>query len=110
MASVARRLCGFAVVLILCAPAVLAQCPTNADSAAPVSPSDVNFAAGSNVQFTWTPSNVSGVTYDVIIGPNITSTTIACANQTGTSCSATINTAGQFFWGVKTKKNACAEI
>ena len=77
-----RRLCGLAVVFILCAPAIFAQCPTNAEAAAPAAPSDTNFAVGSNVQFTWAPSPVSGVSYDVVAWQNINSPTVVCANQT----------------------------
>src|SRR6185369_10073112 len=105
-----RRLCGLAVVFILCAPAIFAQCPTNAEAAAPAAPSDTNFAVGSNVQFTWAPSPVSGVSYDVVAWQNINSPTVVCANQAGSSCSAVFNTAGQWSWAIKTKKPTCNDV
>src|SRR5690242_5883182 len=107
-----RRLCCLAVVLILCAPAGFAQvlCPTSVTAGQPTGPDGGNYTTGSNIPFTWTASSVSGVTYDVLVGPNVNSLTVACANQTGTNCSAVINTAGSYTWALKTKKTSCSDI
>jgi len=106
-----RRLCAFAVVLILCVPLYAqVQCPGSGTAAQPTGPDGGNYATGSNIPFTWTAATVSGVTYDVVVGPNVNSLTVACSNQTGTNCSATINTAGQYTWAVKTKKTSCADV
>jgi len=106
-----RRLWSCCVlILIVLAPRALAQCPTNAEAAAPGAPSDANFAVGANVQFTWAPSNVSGVTYDVFAWQNINNPQLICSNQTGSSCTAVFNTAGQWSWAIKTKKNACPDV
>src|SRR5947207_8521552 len=107
-----RRLCCLAAVLILFAPAAFPQvpCPTSATAGQPTGPDGGNFNTGSNIPFTWTASTVSGVTYDVLVGPNVNSLTVVCANQTGTNCSATINTAGSYIWVLKTKKTSCSDI
>jgi hypothetical protein len=104
-----RRLCCL-VVFLIAAPALFGQCPANADAAQPTAPDGANFALGANVPFTWTASNVSGVSYEVIVGLNINSTTAVCSNQTGTSCSVVFNNAGQYSWTVKTKKNSCSDV
>src|SRR5947199_4771753 len=106
-----RRLCGFAVVLILCVPLYAqVQCPGSGTAAQPTGPDGGNFATGSNIPFTWTAATLSPVTYDILVGPNVNSLTVACSNQTGTNCSAAINTAGQYTWAVKTKKSSCSDF
>src|SRR3954447_3760998 len=105
-----RRLCLFAAVLILIAPAAFPQCPGSGDAALPQSPSDQNFNVGANVPFTWSASPVAGVTYDIFAWQNINSPQTVCANQTGTNCTSSFNTAGQWNWAVKTKKTSCSDV
>src|ERR1041385_6262673 len=108
----ARRLCSFAAVLILFTGAAFAQvqCPGSSDAALPQSPVDQNFTLGANVPFSWSASPVSGVSYDIFAWQNINSPVQICSNQTGTNCSASFNTAGQWNWAVKTKKTSCNDV
>ena len=105
-----HRLCVLAVVLCFAAPALFAQCPTNANAAQPIGPDGTNYDPGAAITFTWNASTVSGVTYDVVAWQNINSPTTICSNQTSTSCSTnSLTAAGQWSWAIKTKKNACPD-